>query len=283
MLDKNKSTLRIFPTLSALVLMLISVAPCMASSIDLTQSRSISLGPSLGRITVNVTPDEKIRQNNITIQAFDYSCGSAALTTLLNQQFALGFTEEAVIDGLLVHGEVEKIKQGRRFSLLDMKKYLASIGFASNGYSAGIDDLEDIPTPAIISIEIKGFRHFVVYQGVVNDHVILADPAYGNMSVSRSKFKSLWTQRVFFTVLSPIDESSGGRSIFSSRKNTLSEQQLRFVSEDSYYNSVLRGSNLQQRQLTQQSQTRSLHAAGLLNPSVVRVLQGNGTLRTDTR
>lgn len=204
---------------------------------------------------VEIKPEVVLRQENIIKQQYDYSCGSAALTTLLNAQMDLSLKEMDVIDGLLKYGELEKIRAGRRFSLLDMKRYLAQSGIRSAGYSAAIDDLPEIQVPAIISIVIQGFKHFVVYRGVVDGHVVIADPAFGNMSVSLMKFDKMWTPKIFFTV--------DGAAAVGRQQEALSDESLRYVKDAEFYHSVLR---LNAYQSTAYAQRLSLERAGILQP-----------------
>ena len=172
-------------------------------------------------VEVYVKSEKTLRKQNLISQKYDYSCGSAALATALNLQFELGIEEQEVITGLLKYGEIEKIKSGRRFSLLDMKRYLSHLDIKSAGYTAGIEDIEDIPSPAIISISIKGFKHFVVFSGYKNGHILLSDPAFGNMSVSLSKFASMWSPKAFFVLGTNATELKG--------VSLISKEKLRFV------------------------------------------------------
>ena len=69
-----------------------------------------------------VSPLVERQFKNIIHQAYDYSCGSAALTTVLNGYLGRQFSEKQVMDGLLKFGEYDKIVQRRGFSMLDMKR-----------------------------------------------------------------------------------------------------------------------------------------------------------------
>jgi len=230
----------------------------LASNNDARHTYSLPIGFGSMGIKVQVNPEKVLRRKGISMQKFDYSCGSAALTTLANQQLGLTLGEAEVIEGLLTYGETEKIREGRRFSLLDMKRYLASINIKSAGYSVELEDLPDIPAPAIMSIEIKGFRHFVVFQGVINGHIILADPAFGNMSITLKKFQSLWKQKIFFTLAEPPGHVSGGSFI--------TEEKLRFVTEDSFHFNVLRHTSSTQDRLSYRLQMQAISNSGILKP-----------------
>ncbi|CAM3531406.1 C39 family peptidase [Parendozoicomonas haliclonae] len=148
----------------------------------------------------HVDPLSNLKFKNIVRQAYDYSCGAAALTTLLDYYLGRNLTERQVMEGLLKFGEAEKIVSRRAFSLLDMKRFVRAIGHRSGGYRASINDLIDLDHPAIVPIEYAGFKHFVVVRDVYQGHVYVADPAVGNISFTIERFKEVWDQNVLFIV-----------------------------------------------------------------------------------
>ncbi len=74
------------------------------------------------REAVQVKPALLDQFQGIVRQAYDYSCGSAALTTLLNGYIGTQLDEQQVMNGLMKFGETDKIIERRSFSLLDMKR-----------------------------------------------------------------------------------------------------------------------------------------------------------------
>ncbi|EKF72811.1 peptidase C39, bacteriocin processing [Alcanivorax hongdengensis A-11-3] len=153
--------------------------------------------PELG---VTVRPVSEFRYHNVTRQAYDYSCGSAALTTVLNQYLGRQFQERQIMEGLLRFGETEKIVKRRGFSLLDMKRLVTALGHPSGGFRADFSDIETLDHPAIVPIAYGGFKHFVVLKTYKDGHVYVADPALGNISFTEAKFKEIWQQNVLFIV-----------------------------------------------------------------------------------
>ncbi len=147
-----------------------------------------------------VEPLAKLKYKNIIRQTYDYSCGSAALTTLLDYYLGRNLTERQVMEGLLKFGEADKIVARRGFSLLDMKRFTRAIGHKSGGFRASMDDLAELDHPAIVPIEYAGFKHFVVVREVYNGHVYVADPAVGNISFTIERFKEVWDRNVLFIV-----------------------------------------------------------------------------------
>jgi predicted double-glycine peptidase len=137
---------------------------------------------------------------NIVRQKHDYSCGSAALATVLNYYLGEDLTEEDVINGLFEHGDKEQIEKRRAFSLLDMKRFATVLGLNVAGYTAEIDDLKSLGIPCIIPINVSAYKHFVVFRGIYKDHVFVADPYKGNMSYSIEHFKDIWYKNICLIV-----------------------------------------------------------------------------------
>jgi uncharacterized protein len=149
---------------------------------------------------VSVQPLVVQQYKNIVHQAYDYSCGSAALTTVLNGYLGRQFQEKQIMDGLLKYGETEKIVQRRGFSLLDMKRLVTALGHPSGGYKGSFDDLKKLDHPAIVPIHYAGFKHFVVVKKYQDGRVFVADPALGNISFPEERFKAIWENNVMFII-----------------------------------------------------------------------------------
>ncbi|MCB2387585.1 C39 family peptidase [Thalassolituus alkanivorans] len=172
---------------------------------------------------VNVEPLSVKKFNNIVRQAYDYSCGSAALTTLLDFYLGRNFQERQVMEGLLRFGETERIVQRRGFSLLDMKRLVTALGHPSGGFKAEAKDLLELDHPAIAPIEYAGFKHFVVIRAVYENRVYLADPALGNISFTLSRFLEIWDNNVLFIVFPNGHKPASGLE--------LREEDMRYVSD----------------------------------------------------
>jgi len=157
------------------------------------------LGPIAERNVV-VRPANQVKYRGIVRQAYDYSCGSAALTTLLNGYLGRQFQERQIMEGLLRFGETDKIVERRGFSLLDMKRLVTALGHPSGGFRASTRDLVVLDHPAIAPIGYAGFKHFVVVKGFKDGRVYVADPALGNLSFTIERFEEIWLDNVLFIV-----------------------------------------------------------------------------------
>lgn len=162
---------------------------------------AIDMGVGMRQVVrYNMRPQSEFNKDNVVKQAYDFSCGSAALATILNYDFGEDLDEKQVIQGLMDHGDQAKIEQRRAFSLLDMKRFIKVLGYKGVGYKAEIEDLKTLKQPGIIPIELFGYRHFVVLKGIYDNHVFVADPSQGNISFTLDKFKKMWTEKIIFIV-----------------------------------------------------------------------------------
>ncbi|MFV5463070.1 MULTISPECIES: C39 family peptidase [Acinetobacter] len=152
------------------------------------------------REPVQIKPALEDQFRGIVRQAYDYSCGSAALTTLLNGYVGTQLNEQQTMSGLLRYGEYERIIERRSFSLLDMKRFVAALGLESGGYRGEFEDLVKQGQPAIVPISYAGFKHFVVYKAYKNGRVYVADPALGNISFDEERFKDVWENNTLFLI-----------------------------------------------------------------------------------
>ncbi len=155
--------------------------------------------PPGGNYTLRVTSLKEARFKTTIPQQYDFSCGSAATATLLTYQYGHAVTEAEVFMHMYQTGDQAKIRQ-RGFSLLDMRRYLRSLGFEADGFEQPLDKLLDEGLPAIVLLNDRGYRHFVVVKGIKNGRVLLGDPARGTRAMPRSRFEKLWDNRILFVV-----------------------------------------------------------------------------------
>lgn len=141
--------------------------------------------------------------NTVVRQQYDFSCGSAALATLLLYHYELSRTEADVFAGMWREGDQPRIRQVG-FSLLDMKRYLAENQLRADGYRVTLDAIAKRGLPGIALITVKGYRHFVVLKGVTDDRVLIGDPSLGLRSMPRAEFQAVWNG-VYFVLNSNLD------------------------------------------------------------------------------
>ncbi|HWC02676.1 MAG TPA: C39 family peptidase [Methylomirabilota bacterium] len=140
-----------------------------------------------------------LRDQYVVKQQLDYSCGAAALATLMRYYFGEPVTEFEILRILesRLSEDEQKRKIARGYSLMDLKYVAESKGYQAAGFKLTIDEARQLAAPVIVHVRPFGYRHFAVLRGIVGDRVFLADPARGNMRISIDRFRSEWDGVVF--------------------------------------------------------------------------------------
>jgi hypothetical protein len=163
-----------------------------------------------GPVRLPVTSMKQSKLAGTMLQQFDFSCGSAALATLLTHHYGHPVAEQEVMQSMYASGDREKIHR-EGFSMLDMKRYLAGIGFMGDGFEQPLEKLTEAGLPALVLINEGGYRHFVVVKGLDNDRVLLGDPARGTRAMLLPEFKSLWVGSLLFVIHNRTEQASFNR------------------------------------------------------------------------
>lgn len=165
---------------------------CLADSVSLP----FQIG---GAFSVPIVSIKEARYSAMIRQQFDFSCGSAALSTLLTYHYGIEVNEQTVFEKMFAAGDRAKIQQ-EGFSLLDMKRYLEANGFEADGFEASLDKLQSAGVPAIVLINDRGYNHFVVIKGLRDGRVLIGDPSGGTRAMSRTALERIWTNGIIFVV-----------------------------------------------------------------------------------
>ena len=121
------------------------------------------------------------------------------VATILNQAYGLQLTEADVIHGMLAEADIELVRtQG--FSMLDMKRYAETIGLRARGYRIAPEQLEQVKVPAIVLIDVRGYKHFVVMQTSSDGWVYIGDPVLGHNKMTIEAFAKGWNGIVFAVI-----------------------------------------------------------------------------------
>src|SRR3546814_7411048 len=72
--------------------------------------------------------------------------------------------------------------------------------YKADGFVLPIDKLFEEGLPAIVLLNDRGYRHFVVVKGLRSGRVLVGDPARGTRSLTRRDFGRLWDNNVLFVV-----------------------------------------------------------------------------------
>ena len=142
---------------------------------------------------------KELRDLNVVKQEKDYSCGSAALATLMIYYFGDQITEQEILDRLnsFMTEDERQNKTLVGFSLLDLKKAAQSMGYTAAGFKLLPEQLVRLNAPVIAFVEPRGYKHFAVLRGMSWRRVYLADPARGNLRMSLEQFLDEWKGIIF--------------------------------------------------------------------------------------
>jgi uncharacterized protein len=171
----------------ALALLALAASPAAAQVVVRTEA---------GEARVQVMTWRDIPFRTVVRQEHDFSCGSAALATLLTYHYGRTTTEAQAFAAMYAHGDQPTI-QKVGFSMLDMKRYLAAEGLRADGFRMTLDELAQLRKPAIALITLGAYRHFVVIKGVEGDRVLVGDPAQGLRTYRRADFRRIWNGVAF--------------------------------------------------------------------------------------
>lgn len=189
------------------------LVPVWFAALAATAAAQQAYLPSMGGGDV-VMPVSSIRQLRLAgtlLQQYDFSCGSAAVATLLTHHYGLSVSESTVFESMFRQGDQQKIRR-EGFSLLDMKRFLKSQGFEADGFEQPLDKLLEARVPAIVLINENGYHHFVVVKGLRGDRVLLGDPANGTRAVLRPDFEARWQGRLLFVIHNRMESARFNRN-----------------------------------------------------------------------
>lgn len=143
----------------------------------------------------------ELRTQGAVLQRHEYSCGAAALATLMGL-FGKPATELAVLKSIFGKNLPKTRGPGgrevlRALTLADLEKGARVRGFKvvslqvkhARDFEAVLRSLQ----PAIARMSIyKEYHHFVVLHGIADDWVLISDPAYGKVRMPKQQLFDTW-------------------------------------------------------------------------------------------
>lgn len=143
--------------------------------------------PRENNILSTPTTWQNIQKKNVVKQNVDYSCGSASLATILTYFYNQPTTESQVIKDLALNKQMA--------SFQDLANVSEKYGFSGKGIATNYDSLKKIKIPAIVYLNHNRTDHFSVLRAIDHTHVYLADPSWGNRTLTRKQFEKIWNTR----------------------------------------------------------------------------------------
>jgi predicted double-glycine peptidase len=175
-----------------------------------TQSASTSAEVQLSResggdFSVSVMSWWEIPFRTVVRQRFDFSCGSAAVATILTHHYGRPTGEQEPFKAMWAKGDKELIRKVG-FSMFDMKNYLTDLGYTTEGFRLKVEDLQKIKRPMIVLLDLKGFKHFVVIKGTTKDRILTGDSVLGLTQYSTEDFGKMWNGIALAIVKTPVPQ-----------------------------------------------------------------------------
>ena len=163
------------------------------------------------RVESHVKSMRELRDAGVVRQRFDYSCGSAALATLLTYGLGEPVEEESILREILAPLAEEALAalKKRGLSLFDLQKYVQGHGFKAQGFRVPAAQISKISRPVLVFIKPGGYDHFAVLKGVQNGRAYLADPSLGNVRMPLYRFLDMWTDASGRGVVFAVERSDG--------------------------------------------------------------------------
>lgn len=181
---------------------LILSARCLGRGLGLAPGHAhadVSMIAGGANLSVGVTSFKDRKFERVIRQHYDYSCGSAAVATLLTYHLERPTTEREAFDRMYELGDKERI-QREGFSLYEMKLFLESLGYAADGFRIGFEKVASVGVPVIVMIELNVYKHFVLVKGVRDGWALVADPAFGLKKWKGPELEAALASDVIFAI-----------------------------------------------------------------------------------
>lgn len=136
----------------------------------------------------------QLRYQTTVGQTTDFTCGPAALATLLTHYYGSPvteqmFTERAIAD---MNSRGKQVTEG--LTLLSLKTALSAEQISSTGYKLDLTQLRKVMEaglPVVANVQYpKG--HYYLILGLDDENVLLADPSWGVRSQPIANFLNAW-------------------------------------------------------------------------------------------
>lgn len=155
-----------------------------------------------GDFNVSVMSWWEIPFRTVVRQRYDFSCGSAAVATILTHHYGRPTGEQEPFKAMWAKGDKELIRKVG-FSMFDMKNYLTDLGYTTEGFRLKVEELQKVKRPVIVLLNLNGFKHFVVIKGISKDRILTGDSVLGLTQYSLSDFEKMWNGIALAIVKTP--------------------------------------------------------------------------------
>lgn len=160
---------------------------------------------------LSVRSARELRDAGVVRQQQDYSCGAAALATLLTHGLGDPTAEASILRAVLEPMAPDDIEQLQKngLSLRHLQQVAQGRGYKAQGFRLGLDQLAKLRRPAIVFVQPGGYRHFAVLKGVRDGRVFLADPSVGNVRMPLYRFAEQWADAQGRGIIFAVERQDG--------------------------------------------------------------------------
>ena len=144
-----------------------------------------------GAITERPKPYQDLRFEFTVRQQRDFTCGAAALASILKYHYGMPVTEEMIFWIIVNRYNPEQLKQKAEvgFSFEDLIFVAEKLGFKSQAAIVSATELEKLNGPVILQMNMKRFDHFSVLRKKTADLAYMSDPVFGQITLDEKEFK----------------------------------------------------------------------------------------------
>lgn len=139
------------------------------------------------------------RYATVVRQVLEFSCGSAALATILTHFLGRPTTERDVITILrrrYPSDEAWRGKQETGFSFEDIVFAAGRLGYAAQGATVDLAQLAQLSGPVIVHLDKGEWQHFSVLRAARDGFFYLSDPIAGQVTMLEDEFRREFTGSV---------------------------------------------------------------------------------------
>lgn len=166
-----------------------SLSACTAPSALYSEA-----GYALNPVSQEIIPWDSQQTGRIIMQENDYSCGAAALATMMTYYFQNSVSELDILGDIehLFNDDEKALIQSAGLSMTELGTIAQARGYQSAAIQLDPAALPDLPGPIIIFLRTNEYRHFAVLREVVDGKARIADPSRGNITLTIDELLRDW-------------------------------------------------------------------------------------------
>lgn len=142
-------------------------------------------------------------------QISEFSCGFAALTTILKNFYNIEISQKDLISS---YG-LDILKDKRGVSFLDLKKISESFGLTAKGFLVNLSALDEFVKYSQVPIILHTMNnkrdinsgHFIVIFWSSKDYFYVSDPKYGECYIPRKRIENIMTGNILLILPNETD------------------------------------------------------------------------------